>query len=224
MPFFVAERLSKTFRRGRCEVVALRDASIEISKGEFVCITGRSGSGKTTFLNLAGFLDFPTSGRILFDGEEASFSSTDGMAVFRRRRVGFVFQRMFLQDHLTAMENALLPLRYSGVGRREGEERAAALFEELGVSDRAGFFPPELSGGERQRVAIARALINSPSLLLADEPTSELDSANSAAIVSLLRTVSRKNSTAVVVVTHDPSVLPFADSVYSMNDGVLGIA
>lgn len=221
---FEADMLSKVYIRGSRRVCALKDACMKIHKGEFSCITGRSGSGKSTFLNIAGLLDMPDSGRILFSGEEVAFKNADSAASFRRSHVGFVFQKIFLQDHLTAIENILLPLRYSSLPIEKGRKYAFELLEQLGIENRADFFPSELSGGEAQRVAIARSLINSPSLILADEPTSELDSATAASVMSIFKDIAKKHSASVIAVTHDTSLLPYCDTVFKIEDGVLSIA
>ena len=213
------ENLTKVFKRGRSVVNALNSVDFSIDRGEFVCITGRSGCGKTTFLNIIGFLDFPTSGDIYFEGKKIAFSNSEDMTVFRREHVGFVFQKIYLQFHLTVLENILLPLRYSGKNYEEGLKKANELLEILEISNRADFFPNELSGGEAQRVAIARAFINSPELILADEPTSELDTQSSSIIMKLLRETSDKYNVSIVTVTHDPLVLPYGDRVLYMEDG-----
>ena len=213
------ENLIKVFKRGRSVVNALNSVDFSIDRGEFVCITGRSGCGKTTFLNIIGFLDFPTSGDLYFEGKKVAFSNSEYMTVFRREHVGFVFQKIYLQSHLTVLENILLPLRYSGKDYEEGVKKANELLEILEISNRADFFPNELSGGEAQRVAIARSFINSPDLILADEPTSELDTKSSSIIMKLLRDTSDKYNVSIVTVTHDPLVLPYGDRVLYMEDG-----
>ena len=213
------ENLTKVFKRGRSVVNALNSVDFSIDRGEFVCITGRSGCGKTTFLNIIGFLDFPTSGDIYFEGKKIAFSNSEDMTIFRREHVGFVFQKMYLQNHLNVIENILLPLRYSKKNYEEGLKKANELLEILEISNRADFFPNELSGGEAQRVAIARAFINSPELILADEPTSELDTKSSSVIMELLRETSDKYDVSIVTVTHDPLVLPYGDRVLYMEDG-----
>ena len=213
------ENLTKVFKRGRSVVNALNSVDFSIDRGEFVCITGRSGCGKTTFLNIIGFLDFPTSGDIYFEGKKIAFSNSEDMTIFRREHVGFVFQKMYLQNHLNVIENILLPLRYSKKNYEEGLKKANELLEILEISNRADFFPNELSGGEAQRVAIARAFINSPELILADEPTSELDTKSSSVIMELLRETSDKYDVSIVTVTHDPLVLPYGDRVLYMGDG-----
>ena len=213
------ENLTKIFQRGRNTVNALDSVNFCIDRGEFVCVTGRSGCGKTTFLNIIGFLDTPTKGDLYFEGKKLSFSNSEDMTIFRREHVGFVFQKIYLQSHLNVLENILLPLRYSGKNYDEGTKKANELLEILEISNRADFFPNELSGGEAQRVAIARALINSPELILADEPTSELDTKSSSVIMKLLRDTSDKYNVSVITVTPDPLVLPYGDRVLYMEDG-----
>lgn len=223
-PVFEADKLSKSYLKGKRIIYALKDACMKIISGEFACITGRSGSGKSTFLNVAGLLDMPSSGTMRFSGMEACFRSSDDAASFRREHIGFVFQKMFLQEHLTAIENVMLPLRYSNRFDEDGRRYACGLLEQLGISDRADFFPSELSGGESQRVAIARALINRPSLILADEPTSELDSESASSVMSIFKEIAKKHSASVIAVTHDLSLLPFCDTVFRIDDGILSLA
>lgn len=218
------EKVSKVFKKGGLEILALKDIDIELFEGEFVCITGRSGSGKTTFLNIAGFLDVPTSGNIFYLDRPVSFSSYDEMTEFRRNNIGFIFQKLYLQSHLTAIENILLPVRYSSYSLSDAEERALELLRSFGLADRRDFFPFELSGGECQRIAIARALINSPKIILADEPTSDLDNRTSVEVMDILKDISENRKASVLTVTHDSSVVPYGDRVFIMDEGMIRLA
>jgi putative ABC transport system ATP-binding protein len=215
------ESLSKIYAQGgAAEVVALRSVSADIKAGEFVAIIGPSGSGKSTLMNLIGCLDTPTSGRYLCDGVDVASLDATGRAELRRQKIGFVFQGFHLLPRMSALENVVLPLIYTGVARsdrqRLGEEALAA----VGLADRSGHRPSELSGGQQQRVAIARALINRPPILLADEPTGALDSRTGEEILSLFNELRRAGHT-VILITHDPAVAAHADRVLTMRDGEL---
>ena len=209
------ESLNKSFG----SVKAVQDVSLGIAPGEFVAIMGRSGSGKTTLLQLLAGLESPTSGRILFQGRDISRLDEDGLALWRREHVGLVFQAFHLIPTLSAVENVAFPLYPTAVQPEERRQRALARLEQVGLAQRAGHRPGQLSGGEQQRVAIARALINRPSLILADEPTGNLDSQSSAEVMELFRKLNREEGVAVVVVTHDPDVAAVADRLIEMKDG-----
>jgi putative ABC transport system ATP-binding protein len=213
-----ARELVKVYRRGANEVRAVDGVSLEVPKGEMLAIMGRSGSGKTTLLDLLGCLLRPTSGDLDVDGESVARASDAELAAIRRQRIGFVFQEFNLIPTLTAIENVLLPLRY-GPKRADARERAAALLDRVGLAQRATHRPSELSGGEQQRVAIARALVNEPAVILADEPTGELDSTTSDQILDTLRELNRERGVTLVVVTHDPGVAGRADRIIRMSDG-----
>jgi putative ABC transport system ATP-binding protein len=213
-----ATDLVKVYRRGQSEVRAVDGISLSIGAGEYVAIMGRSGSGKTTLLDLVGCLLRPTSGALTIDGRTVVGASDGQLTTIRRERIGFVFQEFNLIPTLNAVENVLLPLRY-GPRRSDGRQRAEALLELVGLTDRAHHRPTELSGGEQQRVAIARALINEPALLLADEPTGELDSTTSAALLAMLGELNRQRGLTVVVVTHDPGVAGTAHRLIRLSDG-----
>lgn len=217
-PILVARDLVKVYRRGTTEVRAVDGVSLEVPRGEMLAIMGRSGSGKTTLLDLLGCLMRPTSGQLEVDGRSVAGASDADLATIRRERIGFVFQEFNLIPTLTALENILLPLRY-GPGRADGRERALALLERVGLAERATHRPSELSGGEQQRVAIARALVNEPAVVLADEPTGELDSTTSDQILDSLRELNRERGVTLVVVTHDPGVAGRADRIVRMSDG-----
>ncbi len=217
-PILVARDLVKDYRRGTTEVRAVDGVSLEVPRGEMLAIMGRSGSGKTTLLDLLGCLMRPTAGQLEVDGRSVAGASDADLATIRRERIGFVFQEFNLIPTLTAVENVLLPLRY-GPRRSDGTERALSLLERVGLAERATHRPSELSGGEQQRVAIARALANEPAVILADEPTGELDSVTSDQILDSLRELNRERGLTLVVVTHDPGVAGRADRIVRMSDG-----
>lgn len=211
----------KSYRIGSEVVNALQGVSLEILPGQFIAVVGRSGSGKTTLLNIMAGLDQPTAGTILFEEEDLSEMNDKELTEIRRHRIGFVFQSFGLLPLLSAFENTELPLRISGVGAREREERTREALDIVGLWSRAKHRPYELSGGEQQRVAIARAIISRPSLILADEPTGELDSNNAHAIFGLFKEMVRKQGISVVSATHDSTLLGMADEVKEIRDGQL---
>ncbi|MCS7002669.1 MAG: ABC transporter ATP-binding protein [Dehalococcoidia bacterium] len=198
---------------------ALRGVDFTIAAGDFVALTGPSGSGKSTLLNLLGGLDRPTRGRIVINGLDVGSASDRALTEHRRRVVGFVFQSFNLLPRLRAVENVAAPLIWSGVGPAERRRRATALLERVGLGGRLDHFPNQLSGGEQQRVAIARALVGNPKLLLADEPTGNLDGANGAAILQLLTELNRERGVTIVMVTHDPDVASVAARRIRLRDG-----
>jgi macrolide transport system ATP-binding/permease protein len=212
--------ISKTYHLGEVEVRALRGVSLRVEKGEFVAVMGASGSGKSTLMNIIGCLDRPTTGRYLLEGVDVASLSEERLAAIRSRRIGFVFQTFNLLSRTTALENVELPLFYSR-WTEAGEKRAARLLETLGLSGREQNHPNQLSGGQQQRVAIARALVNAPAILLADEPTGNLDSKNSAEIMEIIRRLNREQGITVLVVTHDPDVAAYADRSVTFRDGVI---
>ena len=219
-PILVAEHLIRVFRGGGDEVTAVNDVSLTVPRGQFLAIIGRSGSGKTTLLNLIAGLDRPDSGTVMVDGREVSSFGDAEMTEFRRHTVGFVFQSFGLLPLLSAAENVELALRIAGAGIRERGDRTRELLRLVGLTERASHRPYELSGGEQQRVAVARALANQPRLIIADEPTGELDSTTGAQIFALLRGVAAQGVT-VIAATHDPFVMEHADRVLEMSDGRL---
>ncbi len=208
------ENLRKIYYMGKVEVPALRGVNLAIEKGKFVALMGPSGSGKSTLLNMMGLLDTPTSGKIVIDGVEVSSLNENERADFRLRRLGFVFQFFSLLMELTALENVALPM----IMDERRYDRAAKLLELVGIGDRAMHFPNELSGGQQQRVAIARALANEPAILLADEPTANLDTESSNQIVELFRELNNKGQT-IVMVTHEPELGEKADAIVRIKDG-----
>ena len=219
-PMVVADHLVRTFSGGGGEVTAVKDVSLTVPRGQFLAVIGRSGSGKTTLLNLIAGLDTPNSGTVVVDDREVSSFNDAEMTEFRRHTVGFVFQSFGLLPLLSAAENVELALRIAGAGIRERGERTRELLHLVGLTERSSHRPYEMSGGEQQRVAVARSLANSPRLIIADEPTGELDSTTGAQIFELLRGVAREGVT-VIAATHDPFVMEHADRVLEMSDGHL---
>jgi len=219
LPLVLAEGLEREYRLGSTRVRALRGVDLSIAPGEFVALMGPSGCGKSTLLQLLGCLDTPTAGRYWLEGREIGALSGDKRATLRNTRLGFVFQNFFLLPNQTAAENVALPLLYQG--NLPGiPTRTAAALAQVGLSDRAWHRPNQLSGGERQRVAIARALVNRPTLLLADEPTGNLDSATGAEVMTLLKELWRKGLT-ILLVTHDATVAGYANRTLRMRDGMI---
>jgi putative ABC transport system ATP-binding protein len=211
--------LTRRFKMGNAVVDALRGVDLTIGRGEFVALMGPSGSGKSTVLNLIGGLDRPTRGEVWIDGLELGGADDQTLTRHRRQHVGFVFQTFNLLPRLTAVENVALPLMFSGVPPRERLDRAESLLERVGLGQRLTHRPSQLSGGEQQRVAVARALVGRPALLLADEPTGNLDTTTGAEIMTLLRALNQEDDLTLLVVTHDPEVAAFADRIVTLRDG-----
>jgi len=218
-PIVEALDVHKVYRTGRQPFQALRGVTFALQPGEFVAVMGRSGSGKSTLLHILGCLDRPTSGQVRLGGLDVSRLPARELPALRRSKIGFVFQHHNLLPSLTAIANVMLPLRYSRIPQEEARNRAMALLAEVGLADRAHHRPTELSGGEQQRVALARALVNEPELLLADEPTGELDSQTARHIVQVMRRLNRSRGRTFLLVTHDPAVGEAADRVLEMLDG-----
>jgi len=218
-PLIELQDITKIYRLGNVEVHALRGASLQIHLGELLSIMGPSGSGKSTLMNIIGCLDQPTSGRYYLEGVDVSQLDDNRLAEIRNRKIGFVFQTFNLLPRTTALQNVTLPLIYAGVPRRERHERARAALESVGLGDRLHHRPNELSGGEQQRVAIARALVNQPSIILADEPTGNLDSRAGAEIMDIFQWLNKKQGITVVLVTHDPNVAAHSRRIVRLYDG-----
>ena len=210
------ENITKVYQMGKVEVPALRGVTLSIAKGEMVAIIGASGSGKSTLLNIIGCLDRPTSGRYIFDGADVSRLNDNQLAEMRNKKFGFVFQEYNLLSRATALSNVELPLTYGGVRRKR--EHALEALERVGLRERADHKPTELSGGEQQRVALARALVNNPALILADEPTGNLDSKTGAEVISIFRQLNQEGIT-VVIITHEADIASQAQRIIRVHDG-----
>jgi len=217
-PLVQADGIEKVYRGGDVPVAALRGVSLSLDPGDFVAIMGASGSGKSSFMNVMGCLDRPTGGTYRLDGEDVSRLSRDALARVRGRCIGFVFQGFNLLARTSALENVELPMLYQGVGARERRERAAAALGRVGLAGRLDHAPSQLSGGQQQRVAVARALVNRPKLLLADEPTGNLDSATSEEVMALFQELNDGGLT-VLLVTHEPDIAEHARRVVTFRDG-----
>jgi putative ABC transport system ATP-binding protein len=211
-------QIRKVYSTGKVEVEALRGVDLEIGSNEYVAIVGPSGSGKSTLMNIVGCLDTPTSGEYVLSGERVFGLDRNRLAEIRNRRIGFVFQNFNLLPYATALENVELPLLFAGAAAKERRERASAMLDKVGLGDRLEHKPTELSGGQMQRVAIARALVNTPAILLADEPTGNLDSAAGKAIVSLFAELHASGQT-IVLITHDAGIAKLASRVVQVRDG-----
>ena len=220
-PLIALRGVTKIYGRGEAEVRALAGVDLEVRDGEFVAVMGASGSGKSTCMNVLGCLDAPTGGEHLFRGVEVGRLSQDQRALLRRHYLGFVFQGFNLLARTTALENVELPLLYRGVSARERRRRALAALAQVGLESRATHAPSELSGGQQQRVAIARAIVTDPAVLLADEPTGNLDSARTAELMRLIATLNRERRITIVMVTHDPTVAAWASRLITFRDGLI---
>lgn len=213
-----AKKLTKMYQMGEVKVYALRGVDLQIEKGEVVSIMGPSGSGKSTLMNIIGCLDRPTSGKYYLDGQLVSNMSDDELAIVRNKKVGFVFQNFNLLARSTALINVELPLRYAGI-TQDRKEQAIKALEAVGLGDRVNHKPTELSGGQQQRVALARAIINNPSIILADEPTGNLDSKSGKEIMKLLLNLNKEFGTTLIIVTHDPKIAKLTKRVIELYDG-----
>jgi putative ABC transport system ATP-binding protein len=222
-PIIKLEEVSRVYDTGKFQVPALVDVNLDVAEGEFLAIVGPSGSGKSTMMNILGCLDRPTSGLYTLDGQPVDELDNDGLALVRSRSIGFVFQSYNLLPRTSALDNVATPLMYQGVPRRERMRRAQAALERLGLGDRLTHEPSELSGGQQQRVGIARALVTEPALILADEPTGNLDSHSGAEVLDLFRDLHALGRT-IVLITHDVDVAEAADRAVHIRDGHLGKA
>ena len=220
-PVVRLDRVAKTYRSGAVDVSALKGISLEIPSHRFSVVIGASGSGKTTLLNLIGAIDSPSSGTVEVCGQDVAKLNDDGVSDFRARNIGFIFQTFSLVPVLSAYENVEYPLLLVGMPAAERRSRALSMLEAVGLAAQANQRPNELSGGQRQRVAIARALVKGPQLVLADEPTANLDSATGASIIELMRKVQERSRTTFIFATHDPQLMSHADEIYAIRDGVL---
>lgn len=219
-PVIETHDIVKRYIMGEEVVEALKGVTISIERGEYVAFMGPSGSGKSTLMNIVGALDTPTSGTYILNGQNVSEMSDNELAAVRNKEIGFVFQTFNLLPRSTSLDNVALPLVYAGIGRKEREERARAVLRSVGLENRAGHKPNELSGGQRQRVAIARALINNPSIILADEPTGNLDSKTSYEIMGLFHDLHSKGNT-IIMVTHEEDIAEYAHRIIRLRDGLV---
>lgn len=212
--------ITKTYVNGKLSVPVLHGIDLLVNKGEFISIMGPSGSGKSTFMNILGCLDRPTTGSYRLNGDEVATLSDDELAFVRNKQIGFVFQSFNLLTKLTALENVALPMIYAGVGKKNRNERASLLLQSVGLGDRMDHLPSELSGGQRQRVAIARALANDPSIIMADEPTGNLDSKSTIDVMNIFRGLHAEGRT-IILVTHEPDIATYASRNVVLKDGII---
>src|ERR1700722_9366677 len=218
-PVIRLENIHKTYDLGEIQVQAVRGISLEIYPGEFVAIMGASGSGKSTVMNILGCLDKPTKGHYYLDGHDVSGMTKQELAAIRSHKIGFVFQQFNLLARTSALENVELPTIYAGVPVKERAPRAQAALDQVGLSERSGHFPSQLSGGQQQRVAIARGLVNKPALLLADEPTGNLDSRTSVEIMDIFQKLNQEQGLTIAIVTHEPDIAQYAKRAIEFKDG-----
>ena len=212
--------ITKTYVNGKLSVPVLHGIDLQVNKGEFVSIMGPSGSGKSTFMNILGCLDRPTTGSYRLNGDEVATLSDDELAFVRNKQIGFVFQSFNLLTKLTALENVALPMIYAGMDKKSRNERAAVLLSSVGLGDRMDHLPSELSGGQRQRVAIARALANNPAIIMADEPTGNLDSKSTIDVMNIFRGLYDEGRT-IILVTHEPEIATYASRNVVLRDGLI---
>ncbi len=212
--------VSKIYNRGENEVRAINNVSLEINKGDFIAIVGSSGSGKSTMMNILGCLDVPDEGKYLLDGKDVSTLDENELSSIRNKKIGFIFQGFNLITSLTALENVELPLIYRGKGKKEREEMAISMLKRVGLENRLSHKPSEMSGGQQQRVAIARALATSPPIILADEPTGNLDSKSGEEVIKILKELHKEGKT-IILITHDDDIANIAERVVRFSDGII---
>lgn len=220
-PAIKLDNVWKIYQLGNIELPVLKNISLEIAPGSFVVILGPSGSGKSTMLNMVGCLDLPTKGKVFLDGSDISEMSEDELAQARGRKIGFIFQQFNLLHNLTALENVMIPMVFQGKSEKERQERAKSLLSSIGLVERINHRPTELSGGEQQRIAIARALSNNPEIIVADEPTGNLDSSTGKKIMEILIDLHKNEKKTIIVVTHDPTIANYSSQVVHIKDGQL---
>ena len=213
--------LTRTYVENKVSTAVLKGINLDIEAGKITAVTGKSGSGKSTLLHILGTLDKPTSGEIIFKGQDLTTLSNDAKAAFRNKNLGFIYQFHYLLGDFTALENVMLPSLIGGRSEKEAKEKALKILEQVGLKDRVDFHPGELSGGQRQRVAIARALCHDPDLILADEPTGNLDAANATSVFELFSTLVKEKKTTVIMVTHDETLATLCDRKVVIKDGVI---
>ena len=213
------QNIHKVYQLGKVNVPALRGIDLEIFPGSFVTIMGASGSGKSTLLNMIGCLDSPSQGKIFLDNEDTALFSESKLAEIRGKKIGFIFQQFNLLQNLSALENVMIPMIFQGINEDKRKERAEHLLSQIGLKDRITHLPSELSGGERQRVAIARAFANQPELVIADEPTGNLDSSSGKYVMEILTKFHKQEKGTLVVVTHDPMIAKYSEKVFNIKDG-----
>jgi len=218
-PIIRLQNVHKVYQLGKVDVPALRGIDLEIFPGSFVTIMGASGSGKSTLLNIVGCLDSPSEGKVFLDNEDTSLFSENKLAQIRGKKIGFIFQQFNLLQNLSALENVMIPMVFQGVSEDKRKERAGYLLSQIGLKDRTTHLPSELSGGERQRVAIARAFANQPELVIADEPTGNLDSTSGKNVMEILTRFHQEEKGTLVVVTHDPMIAKYSEEIFSIKDG-----
>lgn len=221
MSFIEVENVEKIYRLGDTEIRALRGVTLSLGEREFVAVWGPSGSGKSTLCHLLGVIDHPTRGRVLFDGQDVAALPDDLKSELRNHKVGFVFQSFNLVPVLSALENVMLPLEMQGVHRAEARRRALEMLDRVGLSEALGHWPKKLSGGQRQRVAIARGLVTHPRVIIADEPTANLDSQNAQNIIGLMRELNRSSGTSFIFSTHDERLMAHVDRKIHLQDGLI---
>ncbi len=209
----------KIYQLGKIELTVLKGISLDVVRGDFVSIMGPSGSGKSTLLNMIGCLDVPTKGKVVLNGKDVSKLTEDQLSQLRGKSIGFVFQTFNLMPHLTALENVMLPMVFQGKSLKQRKKKAKQLLTSVGLEKRINHQPAELSGGERQRVAIARAFVNDPELVIADEPTGNLDSVTGKKIMQLLKRFHKEEKKTIIVVTHDPNIADYSEEIFHIKDG-----